>query len=78
MLSLVTRTLAAEMDSGVDFIAVDMPLANRRRFTGVSAKATGLRRSSAKARILLVLTPRERPIASSNSPFLSRSPSDGL
>ena len=28
--------------------------------------------------LLLVLPPRERPIASSNSPFLSRSPSDGL
>jgi hypothetical protein len=45
-------------------------------FPGVSAKAAGLPRSSAKARILFVLPPRERPIASANSPFLNRSPSD--
>jgi hypothetical protein len=43
-------------------------------FPGVSAKATGLPRSSAKAWILLVLPPRERPIASANSPFLNQPP----
>jgi hypothetical protein len=44
-------------------------------FPGVSANATGLPRSSAKAWILLVLPPRERPIASANSPFLNQPPS---
>ena len=42
---------------------------------GVRAKATGRPRSSAKAWILLVLPPRERPIASAYSPFLSQPPS---
>src|SRR4029077_16291946 len=41
---------------------------------GVRAKATGRPRSSAKAWILLVLPPRERPIASAYSPFLSQPP----
>ena len=45
---------------------------------GVRAKATGRPRSSAKAWILLVLPPRERPIASANSPFLSQRPSGAL
>ncbi len=47
-------------------------------FPGVSTKATGLPRSSATAWILLVLPPRERPIAFANSPFLSRPLSGGL
>jgi len=45
---------------------------------GVRAKATGRPRSSAKAWILLVLPPRERPIASAYSPFLSQRPSGAL
>jgi hypothetical protein len=38
-------------------------------------ESVGLPRSSAKAWILLVLPPRERPIASANSPFLNQPPS---
>jgi hypothetical protein len=45
---------------------------------GVRVMATGLPRSSARQWILHVLPPRERPIASSYSPFLSRLPSDAL
>ena len=66
------------LGKSVRMINRDAPPPAYLAFPGVSAKATGLPRSSAKAWILLVLPPRERPIASSNSPFLSRSPSDAL
>ena len=45
---------------------------------GVSVMATGRPRSSARQWILHVRPPRERPIASSYSPFLSLLPNGGL